>query len=61
MTPDIVDHIFEPLFFLQPKKVGKGTGLGLAMVSESFQQSGGCIHVYSEPGHGTTFKIYFRQ
>src|SRR6266851_3160891 len=56
MTKEVLDRAFEPFFSSKP--AGAGTGLGLSQVYGFIKQSGGHVKIYSEPGEGTTVKIY---
>jgi PAS domain S-box-containing protein len=56
MSPDVLARAFDPFF--TTKEVGKGTGLGLSMIYGFVKQSGGHARIYSEPGEGTTVRLY---
>ena len=57
MTPEIMSHIFDPLY--TTKQRGQGTGLGLVIVSQIISEHGAEMAVESEPGHGTRFRLSF--
>ena len=57
MSPAVLARVMDPFF--TTKEEGKGTGLGLSMVYGFAKQSGGAVRLYSEPGHGTTVRLYF--
>src|SRR5947207_4320347 len=56
MTPEVLSHAFEPFF--TTKQPGQGSGLGLSTIYGFAKQSGGHVKIYSEPGHGTTVRLF---
>ncbi|NIJ20306.1 signal transduction histidine kinase [Sphingomonas naasensis] len=56
MAPDLIQKVFEPFFTTKP--LGQGTGLGLSMVYGFVRQSGGAVRIHSQPGLGTSVKLY---
>jgi signal transduction histidine kinase len=56
MSADVLRHVFEPFFSTKP--LGKGTGLGLAMVYGAVKQNGGLIDIESAPGRGTSVRVF---
>ncbi|MEG3124433.1 ATP-binding protein [Sphingomonas sp. GB1N7] len=58
MSPDVIEKVFEPFFTTKP--IGEGTGLGLSMVYGFARQSGGQVRIHSQPGEGTSVKLYLR-
>ena len=59
MPAEVMARAFDPFFTTKP--IGQGTGLGLSMIYGFMKQSGGHIRIYSEPGHGTTVKLFLRR